>query len=139
MKICVKCKENKPETAFYPPVSRKVCKRCKNALTTKTSRDYRRELKNLVLRHYSPDLQCACPKCPYPKPGIDFLSIDHIEGKGDHDHEIRRRLYQWLKNNNFPDGFQVLCFNCNFAKRGNKDCPHTNWTSLEAATTEHND
>ncbi len=26
-------------------------------------------------------------------------------------------LYQWLKNNGFPEGYQVLCMNCQFIKR----------------------
>ena len=124
MRKCINCGEIKPETAFYPPDSRKVCKRCKNKLTTKTSKQYRIELKEMVLRHYSPDLKCQCPKCPHPFPGIEFLSVDHIDGKGTHGREIRRRLYQWIKNEGFPDGFQVLCFNCNLGKSANGICPH---------------
>lgn len=125
MRECIKCKQKKPETAFYPPSGRRVCKRCKNALTTKTSRTYRAELKELVLRHYSPDLKCQCPKCPYPHVGVKFLSLDHINGRGTHGRDIRRRLYQWVKNNKFPDGFQVLCFNCNLGKSSYGKCPHT--------------
>ena len=124
MRICVKCKINKPETSFYAPASRKVCKRCKNLLTPKTSRDYRANTKILVLKHYSTDLKCACPKCPFPYPGIDFLSLDHIKGRGKHDRKIRKMLYQWVKVNKFPDGFQVLCYNCNLAKSGKAECPH---------------
>jgi len=33
-------------------------------------------------------------------------------------------LYSWLKKNNFPKGFQVLCMNCNFAKGKLGKCPH---------------
>ena len=124
MKTCRICKTEKPETDFYSDKKRLVCKKCKNKPTVKTSRDYRVKLKEEVLRHYSPTLKCSCKNCPYPYPGIDFLSLDHIDGKGDHGREIRRRLYQWIKNNNYPEGFQVLCYNCNFAKRGNKECPH---------------
>jgi hypothetical protein len=124
MRICTKCNETKPETAFYPPVGRKVCKRCKNRLTAKTSREFRTELKEVVLRHYSPDLSCQCSKCPFKKPGIAFLSLDHINGKGEHGREVRRRLYQWVKNEGYPAGFQVLCFNCNLAKSNKGECPH---------------
>lgn len=124
MRICNKCKLEKPETAFYPPKGRRVCKRCKNKLTAKTSRYYTARTKELVMRHYSPKLKCACKKCPYPQPGISFLSLDHINGKGDHTRSIRRRLYQWIKSNSFPTGFQVLCYNCNLGKRNNKNCPH---------------
>ena len=40
-------------------------------------------------------------------------------------------IYIWLKNNNFPEGFQVLCFNCNCGKARNKGiCPHSGKTEL---------
>jgi len=34
-------------------------------------------------------------------------------------------MARWLKKNNYPDGFQVLCMNCNLGKqRNNGVCPH---------------
>jgi len=36
-------------------------------------------------------------------------------------------LYRWIRDSGFPDGFQVLCNNCNYAKgmKKNKNkCPH---------------
>jgi hypothetical protein len=55
------------------------------------------------------------------------LSIDHINGNGaEHRRELKRTtggstgghdFYRWLKNNNFPDGYQVLCMNCQFIKK----------------------
>jgi hypothetical protein len=36
-------------------------------------------------------------------------------------------LRKWIIDNNFPEYFQVLCHNCNFAKgikRNNHTCPH---------------
>jgi len=33
-------------------------------------------------------------------------------------------LPYWLKKNNWPEGFQVLCYNCNSAKRVDGICPH---------------
>ena len=63
-----------------------------------------------------------------------FLTIDHINNNGaDHRREIGRGrksnasgpVYAWLRKNNYPEGFQVLCMNCNFGKRMNKGvCPH---------------
>jgi len=35
-------------------------------------------------------------------------------------------LNQWLVTNNFPKGFQILCWNCNFAKGMLGKCPHQN-------------
>jgi len=36
-------------------------------------------------------------------------------------------LHNWIIENNFPKGFQILCQNCNFAKgmiRNKNKCPH---------------
>lgn len=56
-----------------------------------------------------------------------FLTIDHLDNSGaEHRRILGRggaRLYQWLKARGYPEGFQVLCFNCNFAK-SNGGCPH---------------
>jgi hypothetical protein len=39
------------------------------------------------------------------------------------------KLRDSVIQNNFPEGFQILCHNCNFAKgfpRNNGKCPHEN-------------
>jgi len=58
-----------------------------------------------------------------------FLEIDHINNDGNnHRKKIgasAKALTYWLINNNFPDGFQILCSNCNQGKkRNNGVCPH---------------
>ncbi len=58
---------------------------------------------------------------------IDFLSIDHINGGGtQHRKKIGlAAMYQWLRRHNFPEGFQVLCMNCNWGRsRNGGNCPH---------------
>jgi hypothetical protein len=70
--------------------------------------------------------KCAC--CGEDE--LVFLTLDHIEENGaEHRKELGGRncgstaQYRWLKKNDYPPGFQVLCFNCNVAKyRGG--CPH---------------
>ena len=61
---------------------------------------------------------------------IEFLTLDHIRQDGA---EQRRKLgtrasgfgfYIWLKKNNWPEGLQVLCANCNMARGANGTCPH---------------
>jgi len=56
----------------------------------------------------------------------EFLTIDHIDGNGTkHRKKINNNLYIWLVKNNFPKGFQTLCFNCNWGKHINGGiCPH---------------
>jgi len=40
-----------------------------------------------------------------------------------HKKEIGKRIYLWLLKNNFPKGFQILCFGCNIEK-GAKICEY---------------
>lgn len=99
---------------------------------------YRREcarrngarLKFVVFSHYSN----GKPKCKCcGETEMVFLALDHINGGGkQHRKEIfngrnsgGRGYYSWLKRNNYPEGYQILCHNCNFAKGDSgKVCPH---------------
>lgn len=71
-------------------------------------------------------IECAC--CGEKE--LDFLSVDHINGGGNkHRKEVNSKgnsLYRWIINNKFPPMFQILCYNCNFAKDHtiDKKCPH---------------
>lgn len=58
--------------------------------------------------------RCAC--CGEEQ--VDALCMDHINGDGSvHRKEIGSgRLYKWLQDNDYPAGFQVLCWNCNAVK-----------------------
>ena len=51
----------------------------------------------------------------------EFLCIDHIDDSGaDHRREIGEggdRVYMYIIRNKFPEGYQVLCNNCNFLKQ----------------------
>jgi hypothetical protein len=79
--------------------------------------------RQIVLNYYSQSkMECAC--CG--EKHLEFLTIDHINGGGvKHQKEIGvGRLYGWLIRNNFPEGFQVLCYNCNCAKGHYNYCPH---------------
>jgi hypothetical protein len=56
-----------------------------------------------------------------------FLTIDHINGGGSqHRKKIGHgHFYLWLYNHGYPDGYQVLCMNCNFGRYMNYGvCPH---------------
>lgn len=57
---------------------------------------------------------------------IAFLTIDHTNGGGNKHRElIGSRIYEWLIQNNYPDGFRVACSNCNSGASINKgSCPH---------------
>lgn len=104
----------------------------KNKERTRTRRntplyylDWRTRIKIEVLSHYSPHgiPECCNPFGEHDKPytTLDALSIDHINNNGaEHRKEISKgntNIYSWLKKNNFPEGFQTLCMNCQFIKR----------------------
>lgn len=76
-----------------------------------------------VLIHYSSSSTPFCECCKENQ--YEFLCIDHIKGGGTlHRKSIGENLDRWLIRNNFPEGFQVLCHNCNTAKGKNGICPH---------------
>lgn len=50
---------------------------------------------------------------------LAFLAIDHMNNDGaEHRRSVGNghRLYRWLRTNNFPSGYQVLCHNHNWLK-----------------------
>lgn len=67
----------------------------------------------------------------------EFLSIDHIDGGWSQIQKQegnRGQLYRWLKRHGYPEGFRVLCHNCNQGRQLNGGiCPHER---LRNAATE---
>lgn len=100
----------------------------KKILSTKKENLRRREihfnLKKEIFSHYSKGKpKCNC--CGFEN--ITALSIDHVKGRKNVEHRKKdggTLLYYWIKRNNFPDDFQVLCMMCNLAKHDNEKCPH---------------
>ena len=81
---------------------------------------YEARCKKLVFEHYGK--KCNC--CEEDKK--TFLTIDHIDGGGTrHRKKLKEKIYTWLFRDNFPAGFQTLCFNCNWSKHINGGiCEH---------------
>ena len=81
-------------------------------------------IKKEVFEHYSKGTsKCVC--CGFDN--ITALTIDHIEGRKNAKHrktDSGRLLYYWIRRNNYPKDFQVLCVMCNLAKSDNQNCPH---------------
>lgn len=88
---------------------------------------YRRKLKNDVMTAYGS--RCVC--CG--EDDLRFLTLDHINSDGA---EQRRKLkghrgqagigfYTWVRQNDYPDDLQLLCWNCNSGRHYNGGtCPH---------------
>lgn len=55
-----------------------------------------------------------------------FLTIDHINGGGcKHRRAIgQSNVYRWLRDNGYPNGYRVLCMNCQWGTKNGKICPH---------------
>ena len=92
-----------------------------------------------VLQYYSKHLSNSnipCCNCCGEDSHIEFLTIDHIAGKQEMNTEPELKelkytsklsgtsLVIWIKKNNFPKGFQILCHNCNQTKGYYGKCPH---------------
>ena len=70
-------------------------------------------------------VKCAC--CG--ESILQFLTIDHIKGGGDKHRATIKGLagvnfYKWLRKQGYPEGYQVLCYNCNCGKGRGEICPH---------------
>ena len=90
---------------------------------SKTSKVGKINARKIVIDHYSNGKNsCACCN----EKIYEFLTIDHLNGGGTkHRKTIARyNICIWLIQNNFPEGFQILCYNCNAAKQFNHGCPH---------------
>lgn len=153
-KLCARCGVN-PAT-IYGQIRKKYhyCKECKRSYSNEwgsknkekvrewgiKSRKNNKEalriqrktqrwnIKIEILTHYSGGKpQCKCCGEEHP----EFLAIDHINNNGA---EAKRNgepkggigFYTYLRKNNYPEGFQVLCHNCNMAKAFYSSCPHKN-------------
>jgi hypothetical protein len=82
---------------------------------------YRKRVKAEALSHYGKQGRCQCSwrGCLVSDP--DVLTLDHVLNNGA---EERRKgqphgkgIYTWVRINNFPKGFQTLCWNHQWKKR----------------------
>lgn len=143
-RICLKCNKS------YNPTSgkQKVCKDCKNIwdkeITSKYNKSHRKEFRERVrewrkqnpnkdneryarlrlegIAHYGNCCACCGESIK------EFLVFDHIKNDG---YKMRKihgtasTFYYWLRKNNYPSSFQVLCASCNQGKKMNHGiCPH---------------
>ena len=91
-----------------------MAKKLKN--TKERGQRYRKD----VIEHYGGKCYC-CGESNYK-----FLSIDHVNGIQKGEKRISGlHFYSRIKKHNYPDDYQVLCFNCNLGRALNNGiCPH---------------
>jgi hypothetical protein len=79
---------------------------------------------------------CAC--CGEHR--LEFLTIDHIDGGGtQHRIKIKKngsQFYCWLVKNKYPEGYRVLCFNCNCSMGMKGYCPHQKEKELQSQAAD---
>lgn len=128
--VCILCGKKSVKNVVH-------CNSCRRRIDdwkTEKGREYNRAASrksNLRLREETLNAYGGACKCCGETEGV-FLTIDHIDNNGaNHRRELKGRnygcgstnVYRWLRKNGFPDGFQILCWNCNWAK-SHGGCPH---------------
>jgi len=135
LRRCTRCNQLVPRGAYYRDRGGAggLQSRC-GACTRDASLSRLNHIRDEAISYYAVGRVC-CACCG--ESTREFLALDHISGDG----SVARRtagsagkiLYVWLKKQGFPPGIQLLCHNCNCAKRVDAVCPHANGRNLEVA------
>lgn len=116
LRKCAACGHTKPLQEFRrkrPHIY--VCDKCPVSSPLGSHQErYARKLRVQVISKYGG--RCAC--CG--EGAWEFLSIDHPHGGGNqHRKSIGRgsgyHFYEWLRSKGWPEGYRILCYNCNCA------------------------
>lgn len=116
--LCVRCGKTPPD------MGKKSCREC---LAVSAARVVR--YKKKVFEGYGGAFCACCGEMTF-----EFLTLDHVKNDG----AVHRKalkdeigcdsgisLYKWIIESNYPEIFQVLCWNCNCGKKLNNGvCPH---------------
>ena len=107
-----------------PVPGKRDCQACLNR-QAKNQAHRAANLKLEVFNHYGGPV-CAEEDCH--ETDIDVLTLDHINEDGAKERRLLKdlygiakgnRFYVYLKKNNYPSGYQVLCMNHNWKKHFN--------------------
>jgi hypothetical protein len=106
------------------------CKECYGVGRLDVLRANRLRNKMKAMSHYcggAPKCQCCGIEA------VELLTIDHVNGGGAKHREEAgfSDICLWLLTNGLPDGFRVLCYNCNMAAYKFNGCPHV--TDVDSA------
>ncbi len=110
--LCHRCGRVPHENGFA------YCSNCRSEI-----KNLRDKLRLEVFENYG---GCKCQCCGEGR--IEFLSLDHIKGRGAGAAQKKKlsmhSLYSFLRKRGFPPGYRVLCMNCNFSIGMYGYCPH---------------
>lgn len=129
-KTCEQCNKRNLKN-YYKRKKLNLCSYCGNKVANgltrcepciKKHKEKNRQLREEVFNAYGGPICNCCGET------IDkFLTLDHANNDGSkHRKEIgKTSVLRWLQKNNYPEGYQVLCFNCNCGRQLNNGiCPH---------------
>lgn len=121
---------NYPDCSNEARYNLKLCERCNRTICEKQklpkARAYRRSRDQIIQEEVLVKYGNKCLCCE--ESNIQFLSLDHIDGYNGEGPRGGTQLYRWVRNNNYPQNFRVLCISCNFALGHHGYCPHSNLT-----------
>ncbi len=84
------------------------------------SRDTIKRDRETVFAHYGNTCDCC------GESELAFLTVDHVNGGGNTHRKTLEapNMYTWLVRNDYPNGYRILCFNCNCVATRVEVCPH---------------
>ena len=89
------------------------------------AKQWRNKQKLAIFTHYTKGtMKCQCTKCDVT--GINFLTLEHKNGGGTQHRKrmAKTAIYKSIIDDNYPDEYTVLCWNCN-CSRGQFGYCHT--------------
>jgi hypothetical protein len=86
-------------------------------------KERRKKTKLEIIKHYSKGEMC-CELCKFNDDRA--LSVDHINGGGNKHRKslsftAGHQFYTWLIKNNYPEGYRILCMNCQFIRKSEQN------------------
>ena len=111
--------------------------KCRDTVRRQYAKHRAKRIEAMREKHWRTRVQCLkaygggtpfCNCCGVQT--LEFLTLDHILDRkndagvrvgGD---RVGQNLYSWLIRMGFPEGFRVLCYNCNCSRGARGYCPH---------------
>lgn len=144
--VCSTCGQDRPTEKYLTIADPPTCKACYNKLPQVRAKNYaayqrfmrerggraaqqkrgkaRRLADKLAAFDAYGGRYCKC----WGESRLEFLQLDHIHGGGTKHRKVVRAagktLYTWLRDAGYPEGYRVLCCNCNFSRGAFGYCPH---------------
>lgn len=103
------------------------CDDCRVRVRSMQQQQRAKEVRTEALHAYSKTSTPSCECCGEHE--LMFLALDHVNGGGSKQRKETGGggFWGWLRKNNYPPGFRILCHNCNFGRQLNRGhCPSHN-------------